>query len=386
MSIGSASGPLGATAQGTLIRARVLGNLDSGAVVLVKGKPVKVPSGTALSEGQEVQGKLVSRQGRLEFQLEKADSQKTQSSALAGRAHLSSFLKSNGIPQTELTLLTGYKAMQLGQPLTPQLFSQILRFSGLLPDVSENSVHALLFLASRGLPIQRRGLGLFKSYLDQRRGLRGLFASGEFKTAWKFFKGLLPELNSEGFSLKSFFLRSGLNLESQLAKGQSILSDWVTLLRGEGHKKLSGKFKDFLGLLKLANTVEPGEQPQVLMVPYTQDDEPHELVLKYWRESSKREKGQSSDHLEIYLEMSQLGSLMLGFSVDHGVLTLGLHTADPTVAEALERASETFESEVMDLGRFTRVEVQVRQSPSEIEVPRLLPLQEREPVKIDMKA
>ena len=299
MSIGSSSGPLGGVVPGALIRAQVLGNLDTGAVVLVKGKPMRLAPGTHLSEGQEVQGKLVSRRGRLEFQLEKGALVKNSASQVTGRAHLSSFLKTNGIPQSELTLLAGYKAMQLGRPLTPDLFSQVLRFSGLLPDLSENSVHSLLFLASRGLPIQRKGLGLFKSYLDKKGGFKHLFSAGGSKSAWKLLKGFLPDLNSEGFSLERFFSRSGLNLESQLARGQGVLADWVAILKGEGKNRLSQKLKDFLGLLKLANTVDPGDQPQILMLPYTQDEQLHEMVLKYWREASKHGKNQSSNHLEI---------------------------------------------------------------------------------------
>ena len=86
MSIGSSSGPLGGVVPGALIRAQVLGNLDTGAVVLVKGKPMRLAPGTHLSEGQEVQGKLGSRLGRLEFQLEKGALVKNSASQVSASA------------------------------------------------------------------------------------------------------------------------------------------------------------------------------------------------------------------------------------------------------------------------------------------------------------
>ena len=210
---------------GALQQARVLGVVDRRAILLVRGQALGVPvsEGARVREGQQLQGRFVqSGDGGYQFELQKSTQQ--LSASTSGRVHLGTFFTNNGIQPTELNFLVGHKAMQMGQSLTPELFQQVYRFSSLLPDFSESSVHSLLLAISSRFPIKRSTLKLGRDQLLQDRSsvalLKGLFGfksnqnlnSNQVRTLGQFF----PQLDDLGFDLRHYFKRSGIDLESQL--------------------------------------------------------------------------------------------------------------------------------------------------------------------------
>ena len=112
---------------GALQQARVLGVVDKRAILLVRGQALGVPVSevAGIREGQHLNGRFIqSSNGSYQFEVKESSS---PSAAVSGRVHLGSFFSNHGIKPTDLNFLVGYKAMQMGQSLTPDLFHQIQR-------------------------------------------------------------------------------------------------------------------------------------------------------------------------------------------------------------------------------------------------------------------
>jgi hypothetical protein len=371
---------------GALLRARVLGNTDKGAIVLVKGKPVTVQGTTELKEGGEVRGRIVSSREGLRFEV-RQELPILDRSAKSGQAHLGTFLKNNGIVPNELNLLAGHKAIQLGQPLTPELFAQVQRFSSLLPEVTEKDVHSLLFMISGGLNIQRRTLSMARDHLEGKSSMKSLI-KGFFGFSSKGSLGnstlgrYLPQLTSQGFDLRRFFTHSGINSESRLQQGE-VTDDLLSELHRQGRKDLVKSIKDLFSFTKILNQGEKAEQEQILTVPYMVEDELEEMVVRYKKDGSKKDNKGGAQSLDLYLEMSKLGALMISFSLKDQSAGLVIRSARKDVASFLEGAQTEFEKELGAIENVSNARVRIlRES---FRLPELIPEGPAKPIRVDLK-
>lgn len=299
-----------------LLRAKVLGNTSKGAIVLVQGKPMEVGGNLKLTEGRVVDGRVVEDKGRFRFELQK-DAPVLDRSQVSGRAHLGTFLKNHGVLPNAMNLLTGYKAMQLGQPLTPELFAQVQKNSALLPELTERNIHSLLLMLVKGMPMQKRVFSLTRRYLDGRTSTKGLLQNllGSSSASKSLLRSYLPEMNPTGIDLRKFFLKSGINTESQLMRlgfvDRDLLAEY--LLRGKSAELR--ELKDLFSLFKLMNQSVKGETEQVMVLPYLIDGELEELILHFRKEKTGNKVGEDGRcSLDIYLEMSRLGKLKINFT------------------------------------------------------------------------
>lgn len=370
-----------------LFRAKVLGNTSKGAIVLVQGRPMEVGGSQKLVEGRMVDGRVVQDKGRLLFEL-KRDAPIMDRSDSSGKAHLGSFLKNHGVLPSAMNLLAGYKAIQLGQPLTPDLFVQVQKYANLLPELTEKNIHSLLLMLVKGMPMQKRIFSLTRRYLDGKVSpkslLRNLIGSS---TVSKISLGsFLPELNSTGIDLRKFFLRSGINTESYLARMDSLERDLLTECAGKGKGSELRELKDLLSLFKIMSQGSKGEMEQMLALPYLIDGELEELLMHFRREGrGKASKEEGRCCLDIYLEMSRLGRLKINFIKFESRLSLMIKSPMAETVNQISENKEELKKELMLIKGITIASVSVMQ---EDFIPPTFSKSDRGavPLKIDFKA
>ncbi len=375
---------------GVLQQARVLGVVDKRAILLVRGQALGVPvsEGSPIKEGQQLHGRFVqSSSGDYQFEVKESRS----SGALAsGKVHLGSFFAKHGVKPTELNFLVGHKAMQMGQPLNLELFNQVHRFSALLPDFSESSVQSLLLAIASRFPIKRSTLKLGRDQLSEDRNtvalLKGLFglksdqslSQKQVRSLSKYF----PELDDFGFDLRRYFERSGIDLESQLSRGLLDSEGEFFKLGDKGLDPLKKLLKDMMSFTKLFKTsAEPSEQ--VLQIPYLTEGRLEELTLVVSREASDEGDREEVVNLKIYVDLSKLGSTMIGFQILNGGLDITLRNEDLRVIDFLKsRQSEVTQAMDGVMG-FRSVRVKIVQS--KVEAPDPVFLDEAvKPQRIDV--
>ena len=376
---------------GALQQARVLGVVDKRAILLVKGRALGVPvaEGAGVKEGQQLNGRFIkSSNGNYQFEVQES---RTLNHSTNSKVHLGSFFSNHGIKPTELNFLVGHKAMQMGQSLTPELFHQIQRFSALLPDFSESSVHSLLLAIASRFPITRSTLKLGRNQLIENRGtvalVKGLFGMksnqalslDQTRALSKYF----PELDDLGFDLRRYFDRSGIDLEAQLRRGLSDSQSEFLKLDDKGFDPLKKLIKDLMSFTKLFKTsVDPSEQ--VLQIPYLTEGRLEELTLVVGRETPDDDNNEGNvTSLRLYIDLSSLGPTMIGFQIVNDRLDITLRNEDFTVVEFLQSRQSQITEEMSGVSDFRVIKVRVVQS--KVEAPDPLFLDEAvKPQRIDM--
>jgi len=371
---------------GALLKAKVLGNTARGAIVLVKGKPLTVQGGVQLSEGKEVNGKIVTSKAGLRFEV-RQELPVLDRSVTSGKAHLGTFLKNHGVAPNEMNLLAGHKAMQMGQALTPELFTQLQKYSSLLPEVTEKNIHSLLFMLANGLPMHKRVFGLTRDHLDGKSSLKRLIKGvfGFSKFSGSSLKSYLPQLSEKGFDLKRFFSRSGINSESKLAQMQVLEDDFLSELQRQGRQKSLRAIKDLFSFSKIFSQGEKGDSEQVFTIPYLVDDEVEEMVVRFRKESKSQKKGEQYGSLDLYLELSRLGPLMLSFSMVRDSISLVIRSPHQETVDDLGQSLMEFQTELESIEGVTHSRVRILRegvsAPSE-----QVEETSAAPVKVDIKA
>ena len=377
---------------GALQQARVLGVVEKRAILLVSGQALGVPilDGSGIKEGQQLQGRFVaSSAGGYQFELQKSRQQVDHS--ISGRVHLGTFFKAHGIQPTDLNFLAGYKAMQMRQPLTPDLFQQVFRFSSLLPDFSESSVHSLLLAISSRFPVKRSTLKLGRDQaLGDRntvallRGLFGLKSSQSLNSnQQRILSHFFPVLDDLDFNLKLYFERSGIDLEAQLKRDSINLEGEFFKLEDKGLDPLKKLIKDIMSFAKLFRTSSETSE-QILQIPYLTDGSLQQLTLVVGRDSVEgNDDSEEVKSLSLYIDLSKLGPTMIGFRLVNGYLDLVFRNEDVRAVNFLtSRESEIVKS----LAGLQGVrDVGVRTILSKVEVPDPFYLDEGvQPQRIDL--
>lgn len=274
-----------------------------------------------LTAGSLLKGSLSQNAGVLRFQVfeQLANTAQTPGS---GSSSVDSFLKGSGLPQDGLHRTIAKVMDQAGLPLNAQTIRQLSSLSQFLPSMEEANVQALLILVSNQVPLSKKIVQEFKKGLEGRLKLKAsLLRQANFDSL----QGKLPVLDHKGLDLRSALQRSGLSTEAQLLS-QAWDGDDLTDLKRQGKRNLVKEFKEFYTLLQLRNSgSSTPDQSQVLILPYMVDGELKELIIEWKESESSQGVAQSgAQHLNLYLEMSELGSIQLNFTRSGERVSLGL--------------------------------------------------------------
>lgn len=363
MSVGGLSGGF---AFGALERAQVLGLVDRKAILLVQGQVLGVSiSRSGLVEGQQLQGRFLRMDsGQVQFDIQSVSQPDAPTS---GRIHLGSFFESHGIKPSEINFLVGYKAMQMGQPLTQDLFQQIARFAGLLPEQNEASIQSLILAISSRLPINRSVLRLArqqissdKTVVSLLRGLLGL-KSGQSLSREQItgLRGYFPELSESGFNLRRYFDRSGIDIESQLLRRDGSYSPQFMEQEVDGPDPFKKLIKDLMSFQKLFRT-EAEVSEQILQIPYLSDGKLHEMTLVIHRKNAEdRDGAEQFQGLSIYLDLTRLGSLALNFTRHGNHLSTTIRSENMDVVGYLEARKNELVEVLKDVPDLNSVSVRI---------------------------
>lgn len=364
------------------VQGKIIGFSGRDAFLLVRGQAMKVSLDGIFREGQDVSGRIVKSGEGLVLQTDGRQSAANTAESGGGKQVLSDFFRQTGVPATEFNFLTAFKAMQLGQALSPELFSSMNRYLSFLPDISENSLHALLFSLLHGLPIHQKTISAMKNWLDNGAMWQGLFATifGREFTKKAEVSRFLPELAARSPFLRKLLADLGFETERRLLSEKNF-TDLPTELFRSGAGELAAKLKDFVSLLKLLNSGRDSEEPLLLVLPYLEDGELRDLVLKSWKKPSKQ--GGFAYNLEIYLSMSALGDMSLRFMLEGGFLRLEVLCRESEGREFMAENEGLFLDELRRSGIFRQVSVNFLQGDFAVPVP--MELKSVEPSHLDIK-
>lgn len=359
-----------------LMKAKVLGQVGSKAILLVGGKPISVNSDQSLLEGSKVQGRFSKINGGFEI------TKQLSSGGESGRTHLGTYFKNNGIAATELNFLTGSKLMEMGKSLDPKVFSDMSRYLHLVGDATELNVEVILTALQKNLPMSKGVLSLLTQFLPfgSFKKLLGEDLETRFSDKQiKALKALFPELKSKGIDIKSFLIDIGIDEEVLLQKGV-FESDILRELELRKEPAISKLLKDLFSFYKILTEKADDSIDITLNIPFLIEEELDELSVRYKYENENSEIEENGRHsMEVLLELSELGKTYIQFSLAHEKLNILMKLEN--LPQLLNQ--EELEEECLEIHGVSSVKVKMV---SEI-VKEIGPSKKKvEAVKLDIKA